>query len=71
MYYFNVVHVFYVMSDSLSWNIFYLILKPIRSYCKSLKIWIQFIKRISIGYLDTTKNSKFERDMKHDQDVET
>ena len=38
IYYFNVVHVFYVMSDSLTCNIFYLILKSIRSYCKRLEI---------------------------------
>ena len=38
MYSFNVVHVFYVMSNSPNCNIFYLILKSIRSYCKKLKI---------------------------------
>ena len=38
MCYFNVVHVFYVMSNSLTCNIFCLILKSIRSYCKRLEI---------------------------------
>ena len=30
-----------------------------------------FKHRVSRGYLDTKQISKFERDMKHDQDVET